>query len=103
MTCVLAHLDAQEEEPLLGQKKWIRIDANGAELINEVLDIIRKQTEHCDCLQGFQLMHSISSSTGGGMGTVLLTKLSDLYKRPLKTTFSVFPSHSSTDDGVESC
>eukprot|EP01083_Nonionella_stella_P005935 17124_1 len=84
-------------------KKWIRIDANGAELINEVLEVIRKQTEHCDCLQGFQLMHSISSSTGGGMGTVLLTKLSDLYKRPLKTTFSVFPSHSPTDDGVESC
>mgnify|MGYP003716904965 CR=1 FL=1 len=27
----------------------------GAELIDSVLDIVRKESESCDCLQGFQL------------------------------------------------
>jgi len=30
----------------------------GAELIDSVLDVVRKEAEGCDCLQGFQLCHS---------------------------------------------
>ncbi|RLN12456.1 beta-tubulin [Panicum miliaceum] len=30
----------------------------GAELI-AVLDVVRKEAEHCDCLQGFQVCHSL--------------------------------------------
>jgi len=30
----------------------------GAELIDSVLDVVRKEAESCDCLQGFQLTHS---------------------------------------------
>ena len=29
----------------------------GAELIDSVLDIVRKEAEGCDCLQGFQVRH----------------------------------------------
>merc|ERR1719326_1919802 len=29
----------------------------GAELIDSVLDVCRKEAESCDCLQGFQLSH----------------------------------------------
>jgi len=28
----------------------------GAELIDSVLDVVRKEAEGCDCLQGFQLV-----------------------------------------------
>ncbi|CAE7518475.1 BTU1 [Symbiodinium sp. CCMP2456] len=35
----------------------------GAELIDSVLDVVRKEAEGCDCLQGFQLCHSL----GGGV------------------------------------
>ena len=38
----------------------------GAELLDSVLDVIRKETEGCECMQGFQLTHSI----GGGTGAV---------------------------------
>ena len=31
----------------------------GAELIDSVIDVIRKEAEGCDCLQGFQLAQSL--------------------------------------------
>uniref|UniRef100_A0A5F8H8U7 Tubulin beta 4A class IVa n=1 Tax=Monodelphis domestica TaxID=13616 RepID=A0A5F8H8U7_MONDO len=31
----------------------------GAELVDSVLDVVRKEAESCDCLQGFQLTHSL--------------------------------------------
>merc|ERR1711971_161669 len=30
----------------------------GAELVDSVLDVVRREAESCDCLQGFQLTHS---------------------------------------------
>uniref|UniRef100_UPI00358EC958 tubulin beta chain-like isoform X6 n=1 Tax=Myxine glutinosa TaxID=7769 RepID=UPI00358EC958 len=32
----------------------------GAELVDSVLDVVRKEAENCDCLQGFQLFKRIS-------------------------------------------
>ena len=34
----------------------------GAEMIDAVLDVIRKESEGCDCLQGFQLAHSLGGA-----------------------------------------
>ncbi|ETO12807.1 tubulin, beta chain [Reticulomyxa filosa] len=47
----------------------------GAELIDNVLDIVRKEAEGCDCLQGFELTHSLGGGTGSGMGTLLISKI----------------------------
>ena len=47
----------------------------GAELIDSVLDVVRKEAEGCDCLQGFQLVHSLGGGTGSGMGTLLISKV----------------------------
>ncbi|CAE7241655.1 BTU1 [Symbiodinium natans] len=47
----------------------------GAELIDSVLDVVRKEAEGCDCLQGFQLCHSLGGGTGAGMGTLLISKV----------------------------
>lgn len=33
----------------------------GAELVEEVMDVVRKEAEGTDCLQGFQLTHSIGN------------------------------------------
>ena len=38
----------------------------GAELIDAVLDVVRKEAEGCDCLQGFTLTHSLGGGTGAG-------------------------------------
>ena len=36
----------------------------GAELIDSVLDVVRKESESCDCLQGFQVrIHPTTRST----------------------------------------
>ncbi|ELK19460.1 Tubulin beta-4 chain [Pteropus alecto] len=47
----------------------------GAELVDAVLDVVRKEAESCDCLQGFQLTHSLGGGTGSGMGTLLISKI----------------------------
>ncbi|ETO05148.1 Tubulin beta chain, partial [Reticulomyxa filosa] len=49
--------------------------AEGAELIDSVLDVVRKEAESCDCLQGFQITHSLGGGTGSGMGTLLISKI----------------------------
>ena len=73
----------------------------GAEIIDEAIDIIRRETEGCDCPQGFQLTHSIGSGTGGGMGTLILIKIRDNYPDRITSTFSVFPSPKVSDNVVE--
>nr|KAG5712250.1 hypothetical protein BaRGS_014600 [Batillaria attramentaria] len=40
----------------------------GAELVDSIMDVVRKESENCDCLQGFQLAHSLGGGTGSGLG-----------------------------------
>lgn len=72
--------------------------SDGAEMIEEILDQIRRQVELCDSLQAFQIMHSIGGGTGSGLGTLLLEKLSEEYSDKLCFNFSVFPG--STNGGT---
>lgn len=51
----------------------------GAELVDSVLDVVRKEAESCDCLQGFQITHSLGGGTGAGMGTLLISKIREEY------------------------
>lgn len=64
----------------------------GAELVDTVLDVVRKESESCDCLQGFQLAHSLGGGTGSGMGTLLISKIREEYPDRIMNTFSVMPS-----------
>lgn len=48
-----------------------------AGLLDQVLDAVRREAEDCDCLQGFQMAHSLGGGTGSGLGTLLLSKLRD--------------------------
>jgi tubulin beta len=51
----------------------------GAELIESVLDVIRHEAESAECLQGFQLSHSLGGGTGSGLGTLLTSKIREEY------------------------
>jgi len=73
----------------------------GAELVDNVLDAIRKEMEQADCPQGFQLFHSLGGGTGSGMGTLLLLKIRDAYPDKITTTYSCFPSPQVSDTVVE--
>ena len=73
----------------------------GAELIDSVLDVVRKESESCDCLQGFQVCHSLGGGTGSGMGTLLISKIREEYPDRMMMTFSVVPSPKVSDTVVE--
>ncbi|KAF8753037.1 Tubulin beta chain [Rhizoctonia solani] len=73
----------------------------GAELVDAVLDVTRKEAEGCDCLQGFQITHSLGGGTGAGMGTLLISKIREEYPDRMMCTFSVVPSPKVSDTVVE--
>ncbi|KAM3725366.1 Tubulin beta-1 chain [Dirofilaria immitis] len=73
----------------------------GAELVDEVLDVLRKEAESSDCLQGFQLTHSLGGGTGSGMGTLLIAKIREEYPDRIMSSFSIFPSPKVSDVIIE--
>lgn len=70
---------------------------DGAELSESVIEQVRKTAETCECLQGFQIMHSIGGGSGSGLGTLLLQNLSAEYPDRLTTSFTVCPSPKVSD------
>jgi len=64
----------------------------GKEIIDLVLDRIRKLADNCTGLQGFILYHSFGGGTGSGFGALLLERLSVDYGKKSKIEFSVYPS-----------
>lgn len=73
----------------------------GAELCDSILDIVRKEAEGCDCLQGFQIVHSLGGGTGAGLGTLLIGKIREEYPDRIINTFSIVPSPKVSDTVVE--
>jgi tubulin beta len=73
----------------------------GAELVDQVMDVVRKEAEGCECIQGFQLSHSLGGGTGSGLGTLLVSKIKEEYPDRMLCTFSVLPSPKTSDTVVE--
>ncbi|VDM36598.1 unnamed protein product [Hydatigera taeniaeformis] len=64
----------------------------GKELIDQVLDRIRKLTDQCTGLQGFLLFHSFGGGTGSGFTSLLMERLSVDYGKKAKLEFSIYPA-----------
>ncbi|KAI1271129.1 tubulin beta chain [Xylaria sp. FL0933] len=73
----------------------------GAELVDQVLDVVRREAEGCDCLQGFQITHSLGGGTGSGMGTLMISKIREEFPDRMMATYSVIPSPKVSDTVVE--
>eukprot|EP01071_Lankesteria_metandrocarpae_P002010 Lankesteria_metandrocarpae@DN2023_c0_g1_i1.p1 len=73
----------------------------GAEIAELALEVVRREAEYADCLQGFQITHSLGGGTGSGMGTLLISKIQEEYSDRILQTFSVFPSPKVSDTVVE--
>ncbi|KAL6939877.1 Tubulin beta chain (Beta tubulin) [Hanseniaspora osmophila] len=73
----------------------------GAELVDSVMDVIRREAEGADCIQGFQISHSLGGGTGSGMGTLLISKIKEEYPDRMMATFSVVPSPKTSDTVIE--
>ncbi|RMJ26535.1 hypothetical protein PHISP_02582 [Aspergillus sp. HF37] len=74
---------------------------DGAELVDQAMDVIVHEAERCDSLQGFQITHSLGGGTGAGMGTLLLSKIREEFPDRMLATFSVVPSPKVSDTVVE--
>lgn len=64
----------------------------GKEMIDCVMDKLRKTAEVCSGLQGFVLFHSFGGGTGSGFGSLLMEKLSIEYGKKSKLGFSIYPA-----------
>ena len=56
---------------------WASGFSQGQKFYEEVFDIIDREADGSDSLEGFVLTHSIAGGTGSGMGSYILEKLSD--------------------------
>ncbi|KAF0972608.1 hypothetical protein FDP41_008857 [Naegleria fowleri] len=66
----------------------------------ELMDIIDREADNSDSMEGFVLLHSIAGGTGSGLGSYVLEKLNDRYPKKLIQTYSVFPSNQGVSDVV---
>eukprot|EP01006_Ploeotia_vitrea_P063044 TRINITY_DN84847_c0_g1_i1.p1 TRINITY_DN84847_c0_g1~~TRINITY_DN84847_c0_g1_i1.p1 ORF type:complete len:451 (-),score=48.34 TRINITY_DN84847_c0_g1_i1:104-1456(-) len=63
----------------------------GGGVQDDILDMIDREADGSDSLEGFVVTHSIAGGTGSGMGSYLLEQLNDSYPKKLIQTYSVFP------------
>ncbi|KAH7489119.1 Tubulin alpha-1A chain [Phytophthora ramorum] len=64
----------------------------GKEIVDHVLDRIRKLADACMGLQGFMIFNAAGGGTGSGLGSLLLERLSVDYGRKSKLGFTIYPS-----------
>lgn len=64
----------------------------GKELIDQVLDKVRRVADSCSGLQGFLVFHSFGGGTGSGFGALLMERLSVDYGKKCKLEFCVYPA-----------
>ncbi|KAF4681797.1 Tubulin gamma-1 chain, partial [Perkinsus olseni] len=79
---------------------WAKGYSQAEGVQEEICEMIDREADGSDSLEGFMLLHSIAGGTGSGMGSYLLETLSDRYPKKLLQTYSVFPMLTETSDVV---
>ncbi|XP_076378218.1 tubulin gamma-2 chain [Megalopta genalis] len=79
---------------------WASGYHQGEKLQEEIFDILDREADGSDSLEGFVLCHSIAGGTGSGMGSFILESLADRYPKKLIETYSVFPNQDEISDVV---
>jgi tubulin gamma len=79
---------------------WAHGYSSGQKVSDEVLDMVDREADGSDSLEGFMMMHSIAGGTGSGMGSYLLEALNDRYPKKILQTYSVFPNSEEISDVV---
>ena len=64
----------------------------GKEIVDLVLDRIRKLADQCTGLQGFLIFHAFGGGTGSGFASLLMERLSVDYGKKSKLEFAVYPA-----------
>ena len=69
----------------------------------ELFDIIDREADNSDSLEGFVMCHSIAGGTGSGMGSYVLEHINDRFPKKLIQTYSVFPNQVRGYWSIEGC
>src|SRR4051812_48345600 len=64
----------------------------GKEIVDLVLDRVRKLADQCTGLQGFLIFHSFGGGTGSGFTSLLMERLSVDYGKKSKLEFAIYPA-----------
>ncbi|OAJ41193.1 tubulin gamma chain [Batrachochytrium dendrobatidis JEL423] len=79
---------------------WAYGHCQGEKIHEEIMEMVDREADGSDSLEGFMLLHSIAGGTGSGLGSYLLECLNDRYPKKLIQTYSVFPNNAETSDVV---
>ena len=79
---------------------WASGYSQGERFHDILMDMIDREADNSDSLEGFVLSHSIAGGTGSGMGSYILEKLNDHFPKKLIQTYSVFPNWENQSDVV---
>jgi tubulin gamma len=74
---------------------WANGYEQGQKCHDEIFEMLDREADGSDSLEGFLLCHSTAGGTGSGMGSYLLECLNDRYPKKLIQTYSVFPNNDS--------
>ncbi|XP_018332011.1 tubulin alpha-2 chain-like [Agrilus planipennis] len=64
----------------------------GSEIIDFVMDRIRKLANQCEGLQGFLIFHSFGGGTGSGFASLLMERITADYGKKSKLEIAIYPS-----------
>ncbi|CAJ0639725.1 11647_t:CDS:10 [Entrophospora sp. SA101] len=79
---------------------WVYGYNQAEKVCEDIFEMIDREADGSDSLEGFMLLHSIAGGTGSGMGSFILERLNDRYPKKLIQTYSVFPNNEEVSDVV---
>ena len=79
---------------------WACGYASAEKIQEDLIEMIDREADGSDSLEGFLMIHSIAGGTGSGLGSNLLEKLNDRFPKKIIQTYSVFPNQLETSDVV---
>lgn len=79
---------------------WASGYQQGQEREEELMEMMDREADGSDSLEGFSLCHSVAGGTGSGLGSYLLERLNDRFPKKLIQTYSVFPNQQEGSDVV---
>lgn len=79
---------------------WACGYSNGDKYKDDISEILDREADESDSLEGFILTHSVNGGTGSGFGSYLLEQMNDRYPKKLIQTYTVFPDKKLYDVNV---
>lgn len=71
---------------------WAAGYTQGEKHIDQILEMLDRETENCESLETFMLFHALAGGTGSGLGSLVLERIRDHYPKKILQTISVLPS-----------